>query len=334
MTLNTASIIEGLLAGERRALARAISIVENREPMADEIMREIYPRSGSAFVLGVTGSPGVGKSTLISGLIQRFRSRNRRVGVVAVDPSSPFTGGAILGDRIRLSGGKRDPDVFFRSIANRGFVGGVSRATYEVLCLVDAAGFDVIILETVGAGQSEVEVMRMAHTVLVVLAPGLGDDIQAVKAGILEIGDVFVVNKADREGADRTVSELQMMLGLVETDRAWDPPVIKTIANSDHGYDELLQAIDDHRQYLASGDILRAKALDLAQRDLSDRVSLRLLTTLQNVAGAEWQNTIEAITNRRLTPNDGANKLLQNQQIMNELIRALLRKSPGQEGSE
>lgn len=332
--MEASALVEDLLAGKRRALARAISIVENRQPASEEIMKAVYPRSGNAFVLGVTGSPGVGKSTLINGLIQRYRQQDRQVAVVAVDPSSPFTGGAILGDRIRLTGTQRDAGVFFRSIANRGFVGGVSRATHEVICLMDAAGFDLIILETVGAGQSEVEVMRLAHTVLVVLAPGLGDDVQAAKAGILEIGDIFVVNKADRDGADRTAAELKMMLGLIEKDEnSWTPPIIKTVAHGDQGYDQLLQAIEDHRGYLSARDVLAKKAKDLAQRELSDRISLKLLSTLQRVAAEEWMTAVEDVARRKLIPSEAVDRLIANEAILNKLTRELLRREPEQGGA-
>ncbi|HEY8449711.1 MAG TPA: methylmalonyl Co-A mutase-associated GTPase MeaB, partial [Bacillota bacterium] len=287
--------------------------------------------TGRAFVLGVTGAPGVGKSTLVSGLIQQFRGRGQRVGVIAVDPSSPFSGGAILGDRIRLAAGPRDAGVFFRSLANRGQTGGVSRATHEVICLLDAAGFEVIILETVGAGQSEVDVMRFADTVLVVTAPGLGDDVQAFKAGILEIGDIFVVNKADRDGADRTVSELKLMLSLVEYDGRWQPIVVKTVAQSGEGLDQLMEAIDRHRQHQAAAAVRQQRSQDLAERQLSERIGALLLETFRQAAAASWDEAVTAIAQRRLTPRQAAEQLLGDQDIVTAAMAAIRRQAGRQE---
>lgn len=207
-------ILDRFLAGDRRALARSITWVENGAPEAARLIRHLYPHTGRAHVIGITGPPGAGKSTLTDRLAVYFRGRGKTVAIVAVDPSSPFSGGAILGDRIRMQRSLSDPGIFMRSLASRGHLGGVSTATSDVVTLMDAFGFDVVLVETVGAGQSEVEIMGLAHTTVVVMVPGLGDDIQAIKAGILEIGDVFAVNKADREGADKTVTEIEMMLDL------------------------------------------------------------------------------------------------------------------------
>jgi LAO/AO transport system kinase len=245
------TIVSGVLAGRARDIGRAISAVE-REGGAPEISRALFARTGRARVLGITGPPGAGKSTLALRLAQAFRRRGKTVGIVAVDPSSPFTGGAILGDRIRMAEIYTDPGVFIRSMATRGALGGLARATSDAVDVLDAAGFDVVLIETVGVGQDEVDIVKAAETVAVVLVPGLGDDIQAIKAGILEIGDVFIVNKADREGADRLAAELSMMLDL-SPPQGWRPPIIRTVAPRDEGVEEALAALGSHGEYLASG---------------------------------------------------------------------------------
>ncbi|MGB9866516.1 MAG: methylmalonyl Co-A mutase-associated GTPase MeaB [Bacillota bacterium] len=242
-------VLEEIRGGNRRALARALSLVEDREEGYCELLRAAHPLAGRARVVGVTGPAGAGKSTLVDGLIGEYRKRGNTVGVVAVDPSSPFSGGAILGDRIRMESHFLDEGVFIRSLATRGSLGGLSAATGDVIALLDAAGYDVIIVETVGAGQSEVDIMRFAHTVVVVVVPGLGDDVQAIKAGILEIGDVFAVNKADREGADRTVAEIEMVLDMKQNG-GWRPPVVRTVATEGKGVGELWKAVEEHGEYL------------------------------------------------------------------------------------
>jgi LAO/AO transport system kinase len=246
-----ASVIAGVLAGRARDIGRAISAVE-RDGGAPEISRALFARTGRARVLGITGPPGAGKSTLALRLAQAFRRRGKTVGIVAVDPSSPFTGGAILGDRIRMAEIYTDPGVFIRSMATRGALGGLARATSDAVDVLDAAGFDVVLIETVGVGQDEVDIVKAAETIAVVLVPGLGDDIQAIKAGILEIGDVFIVNKADREGADRLAAELSMMLDLSPA-LGWRPPIIRTVAPSGEGVEGALAALQSHGEYLASG---------------------------------------------------------------------------------
>ncbi|MGB9868079.1 MAG: methylmalonyl Co-A mutase-associated GTPase MeaB [Bacillota bacterium] len=253
------AVLEEIRRGNRRTLARALSFVEDREEGYQELLRAAHPLAGRARVVGVTGPAGAGKSTLVDGLIGEYRKRGSTVGVVAVDPSSPFTGGAILGDRIRMESHFTDEGVFIRSLATRGSLGGVSAATGDVITLLDAAGYDVIIVETVGAGQSEVDIMRLAHTVVVVVVPGLGDDVQAIKAGILEIGDVFAVNKADRDGAERTVAELQMMLDMKQNG-GWRPPVVRTVATEGKGVEELWKAVEEHGEYLhRTGEYLRRR---------------------------------------------------------------------------
>ncbi|MDX6275351.1 MAG: GTPase [Frankiales bacterium] len=239
--------------GEPRAVARLISLVEDASPQLREVMAALAPRTGKAMVIGITGSPGVGKSTSTSALVSAYRKRDMRVGVLAVDPSSPFSGGALLGDRVRMQDHATDSGVFIRSMASRGHLGGLSWATPQALRVLDAAGCDVVLVETVGVGQSEVEVASAADTTLVLLAPGAGDGIQAAKAGILEVADIFVVNKADRDGADQVARDLRYMLSLGESAKElWKPPILKTVASKSEGIEEVLDAIDAHREWMTS----------------------------------------------------------------------------------
>lgn len=243
-----------VLSGDRRALARAISVVENDRPGADDLIAELYPQAGSARIVGVTGSPGVGKSTFVDRSIGHLRQNDLTLAVLAVDPSSPFTGGALLGDRVRMQAHASDQQVFIRSMSSRGHLGGLAVASARVLVVLDAAGFDPILVETVGVGQSEVEIVQAADTSIVILAPGWGDGIQAAKAGILEIGDVFVVNKADLPGADTVVSEMTHMLWM-GSDRPWNPPVLKCSSSTGEGISEVWNAVEEHQAYLvASGE--------------------------------------------------------------------------------
>src|SRR5215467_6366077 len=244
----TSDIVERLRNGDRRALARVVTLIENGAPQARQILARLHALGGRAHIIGFTGSPGAGKSTLVMQLARELRRREQRIGIIAVDPSSPFSGGAILGDRIRMQELAGDPNVFIRSMASRGSLGGLAASTRDVVRALDAAGFDTIVVETVGAGQAEVEIVRAAQTVVVVTVPGMGDDIQAIKAGILEIADVFVVNKADRPGADQTAAELRMLLSLDEQrkERAWRVPIIKTNATTGEGVPELADKLVAH----------------------------------------------------------------------------------------
>jgi LAO/AO transport system kinase len=278
------SLVERVLAGDVRSAARLMRDLDDQAPSAREVMRALFPRTGRAYVVGLTGAPGAGKSSLTDRLIAAYRAQGLTVGVVAVDPTSPFSGGAILGDRIRMQDHALDEGVFIRSMATRGNLGGLSRATADVVSVMDAMGKDVVLVETVGVGQDEIEIAALAHTVVVVAVPGMGDEVQAIKAGVMEIADVFAVNKADREGADRAVRDLHMMLELrratatrpppghdelhrfpdgepwsPEDARFWEPPIVKTVATRDEGVADLCEAIERHRAHLQSTGMLKAR---------------------------------------------------------------------------
>jgi LAO/AO transport system kinase len=272
------TLVEQARAGRPRAVARLITLVENADPALREVMAALAPHTGRAWVIGLTGSPGVGKSTSTNMLVKAFRARGKRVGVLAVDPSSPFSGGALLGDRIRMTEHALDPEVYIRSMASRGHLGGLSWATPQALRVLDGAGCDVILVETVGVGQSEVEIAGMADTTIVLLAPGMGDGVQAAKAGILEIGDVFVVNKSDREGADATVRELRHMISLGDRTEPglWRPPVIKTVADRDEGIEELMEALDKHLAWMTERGELEQRRLRRAAAEVEAIAMARL----------------------------------------------------------
>jgi LAO/AO transport system kinase len=260
-TADVPGLVEKARSGDARSVARLISLVEDASPLLREVMAGLAPLAGNAHIVGITGSPGVGKSTSTNALVGELRKRGKRVGVLAVDPSSPFSGGALLGDRIRMQDHALDPEVYIRSMASRGHLGGLSWAAPQALRVLDAAGCDVILVETVGVGQSEVEIASMADSTLVLVAPGMGDGIQAAKAGILEIGDLYVINKADRDGADQVRRELRSMLGLAERpDGAWTPEIIKTVAVTGVGVDEVITGLDAHLAHLrATGELERRR---------------------------------------------------------------------------
>lgn len=241
-----------ILAGDKLAIARGISVVEDARAESTDLLKEIFPHTGKALVVGITGAPGAGKSTLVDRLAAHYRATGERVGIIAVDPSSPFTGGAILGDRIRMQGMATDPGIFIRSMAARGNLGGLARATVDAVAILDAGGYNKIIVETVGVGQDEVDIVKTADVTVVVLVPGMGDDIQAIKAGIMEIGDIFVINKADREGVLRTERELESLLSISERPDGWTPPIVKTVAINDNGLDSLAQAVRGYAEFVAS----------------------------------------------------------------------------------
>ena len=257
---DVSALVEGARGGDPRAIARLITLVENNDPALPELAATLAPFTGQAQIIGLTGSPGVGKSTTTNELVRALRARGHRVGVLAVDPSSPYTGGAILGDRVRMQDHATDTGVYIRSMSTRGHLGGLAAATPQAVRVLEGAGCDVVLVETVGVGQAEVEVASLADTTLVLLAPGMGDGIQAVKAGILEIADVFVVNKADRDGADATYHDIQGMIALGERGPGqWRPPVIRAVAAKGEGIDDVLAAIDKHRAWLVAHDELRGR---------------------------------------------------------------------------
>jgi LAO/AO transport system kinase len=266
-TAPVSELVERARGGDARAVARLISLVEDESPLLREVMAALAPHAGRAHIVGITGSPGVGKSTSTSALVSAYRAVGKRVGVLAVDPSSPFSGGALLGDRVRMQDHATDAGVFIRSMASRGHLGGLAWSTPQALRVLDAAGFDVVLVETVGVGQSEVEIAGMADTTLVLLAPGMGDGIQAAKAGILEVGDIYVVNKADRDGVQNVTRDLRAMLALAErAPDAWAPPILKTVASRNEGIDEVVAAIDDRLSWMKGNGVLverrRSRARD------------------------------------------------------------------------
>lgn len=323
--------IAEVLSGNRRALARAISQVEDDGPEARELLAALYPHTGRAHVIGVTGAPGTGKSTLVNALAKTYRATGRTVGIIAVDPTSPFSGGALLGDRVRMRDLAGDPGIFIRSMATRGSLGGLARATADVISVLDAAGFERILVETVGVGQAEVDIASAAHTTIVVEAPGLGDEVQAIKAGVLEIADLFAVNKADREGADHTVLALQMMQGLapapaghhsasrqtghaepgVQPDGSWLPPITKTVALRGEGVTALRDWVERHATYLRDTGQLARREATRAAAALDHILRDRLIAALWARQPAQRaEQLIAAIARREIDPYTAADHLL------------------------
>jgi LAO/AO transport system kinase len=297
------SLSARVLDGDPRALARAISLIEDETAAGAELVRQIFPRTGRAYLVGVTGAPGSGKSTLVDRLTAEIRTRAQTVGVVAVDPTSPFSGGAILGDRVRMQAHAGDAGVFIRSMATRGHLGGLARATGEVALVLDAAGKDIVIIETVGVGQDEIDIVRTADVSVVTLVPGAGDEVQALKAGIMEIADVFVVNKADREGADRTVASIEANLSLQTFAPAeWRPPIVKTEATTGRGVPDLLDAIDRFRAHTAAAQGKRRRAR--AEYRLRELLAQRFLQHVEAdvLADGEFGRILDRIAAREIDP--------------------------------
>jgi len=299
-------------AGDIRAVSRAITAIENHAPQAESLLKELFAHTGRAYLTGVTGAPGTGKSTLVDRLAAHYRRQDQPVGVIAVDPTSPYSGGAILGDRIRMQSHAGDSGVFIRSMATRGFLGGLARATAEVALLLDAAGKRQILIETVGVGQDEVDIVRLADCVLVVLVPGLGDDIQSMKAGLMEIGDIFVLNKADREGADRLEEQLHAMLALAMPKSEWHPPVVRTVATENAGIDALADALEKFRARLESSSEREKKHADHWRHRLLELLEARVVDRALNAGGGEaFLNQLAAqVAARQMDPFAAVNELL------------------------
>lgn len=293
--MDSNNLVQRINAGDARAVARAISKVEDGADDAAELMKEIFPRTGRATVVGITGAPGAGKSSLVDKLALAYRQQEERIGIIAVDPSSPFSGGAILGDRIRMQTLGLDSNVFIRSMATRGNLGGLARATVDAVAILDAAGYGRIIVETVGVGQDEVEIVKTADVSVVVLVPGMGDDIQAIKAGIMEIGDIFVINKADREGVLRTEKELEALLSLAMRPDFWQPPIVKTVATENKGIVDLVAAIERYREFQQQTEASLERRQAIARWRILELLRERLLAqTLKGDSASERLDALAA----------------------------------------
>ncbi|MBW2342701.1 MAG: methylmalonyl Co-A mutase-associated GTPase MeaB [Deltaproteobacteria bacterium] len=310
-------VAEKVVKGDVRAVARLIRDIDDGMPGVRQVMKELYPSTGNAYILGITGAPGVGKSTLVDQMVSHLRKRDKTVGVLAVDPTSPFSGGAILGDRVRMQRHSLDEGVFIRSLATRGHFGGLTQSTRSAIDVLDAMGKDYIIVETVGVGQDEVDVVKSAHTTVITVIPGMGDDIQAIKAGILEIGDIFLINKADREGTDKTFSDLRLMIEMDQKkyeEGSWKPPILKAQAVFDIGVKELLEEIDKHNMYLTefSGERQVRRREDKVRQELGDMIKSRLIEEVLDkiTETGEFDRAVESIVEGKTDPYTACDNLV------------------------
>lgn len=315
--MKTASAVEKVVAGDVRTVARLIRDIDDKIPEVREVLKALYAHTGRAYVIGITGAPGVGKSTLVDQMVSHYRQQGKSVGVLAVDPTSPFTGGAILGDRIRMQRHSLDDGVFIRSLATRGHFGGLSQSTRSAIDVLDAMGKDYIIVETVGVGQDEVDVVKSAQSTVIMVIPGMGDDIQAIKAGILEVGDVFVINKADREGTDKTFNELRQMIDMGHDKYEkgkWKPPILKAEAVFDRGVTELLETIEEHRAHLLkrSGGKIPGKNKKRVREEMAEMIATRLIQEVVEhmVEGGEFDRAVEAVVAGETDPYTACDDLL------------------------
>jgi len=306
-------LVERLLNGDRRALGKLMTLVDDGAPEGREAIIKLFPKTGSAHIVGITGAPGVGKSSLINAITTKLREKGKTVGIVAVDPTSPFSGGALLGDRIRMQDHFTDEGVFIRSLASRGSVGGLSKSVNNVIRLLDAFGRDLIIVETVGAGQAEVDIVKVAHTVIVILSPGYGDVIQMLKAGIIEIGDMFVINKSDLEGAHRAFEGLMSVLELSQQREGWKPPIIETIATAQKGITELVETIERHREYLEKTKLLNVRESKRVENELINLVNERVYEKIKEGSAGEGENLktiVSKVVSKQLDPYSAAEKII------------------------
>jgi LAO/AO transport system kinase len=309
--------VEKILAGDVRTVARMIRDIDDGIPEVRETLKALYPHTGRAYVVGITGAPGVGKSTLVDQMLVHLRKQGRTVGVLAVDPTSPFSGGAILGDRVRMQRHSLDEGVFIRSLATRGYFGGLTQSTRSAIDVLDAMGKDIILVETVGVGQDEVDVVKAAQTTVIVTVPGMGDDIQAIKAGILEVGDIFVINKADRDGVEKTLADLRLMIDMDQKkyeDRRWKPPILKVEALFDKGVQELLEGIEDHRRFLAEsgGPESSGRRRDRVREELAEMVKNRIVQEVfDHLKGSgEFERAVDSVVERKTDPYTACDRLV------------------------
>lgn len=295
-------LVEGILKKDKRSAARLITLIEREDPKAIDTLKKLYKHTGNSYIIGITGPPGAGKSSLVNELAKKMRAKGKTVGIIAVDPTSPFTGGALLGDRIRMQDLTLDPGIFIRSMASRGSLGGIAKAAYDAVSVLDAFGMDYIIIETVGVGQTEIDIVKLADTVVLVLVPGLGDDVQAIKAGIMEIADIFAVNKSDREGADKLVTEIEMMLDLSQKEFDFKPPIVRTVATTGEGICELEAKISEHLSYIKKSGLLEQKRKEKTREKFMELIKYNISKIVFHEKADIIESLLEDISNKAIDP--------------------------------